>query len=74
MTWIVALGAAVGLALVVWWLVFKTEGVYLGRGVVIWLYDVYARRYDNIKQFRPINEDIYLARPILQAIPHVRAP
>ncbi len=37
--------------LFVWWLLITTEGVYLGRRVVIWLYDVYARRYDRIKQY-----------------------
>lgn len=61
-------------AAVLWWLLIKTEGVYLGRKTVIWLYDVYASRYDNIKQYDPYNEDYYLARPILQRIPHLRAP
>jgi ubiquinone/menaquinone biosynthesis C-methylase UbiE len=61
-------------AIVLWWLLIKTEGVYLGRRTVIWLYDLYASRYDNIKQYDPYNEDYYLARPILQRIPHIRAP
>lgn len=63
----------VGAALL-WWLLIKTEGVYLGRGMVIKLYDIYAGRYDNIKQYDPDSEDYYLARPILQRIPQVRAP
>jgi ubiquinone/menaquinone biosynthesis C-methylase UbiE len=61
-----------GLAL--WWLLIKTEGVYLGRGVVIWLYDVYARRYDGIKQYESYGEDLYLARPILKRLSPVTAP
>lgn len=63
-----------GIAALLWWLLIKTEGVYLGRRAVIWLYDVYATRYDGIKSFDPASEDIYLARPILDRLPHVRAP
>ncbi len=62
------------LAALVWWLLIGTEGVYLGRRVVILLYDFYARRYDAIKQYNPDHEALYLARPILDLIPHVRAP
>lgn len=54
--------ALVGLA---WWLLVTTEGVYLGRRVVIGLYDLYARRYDRIKQFHPEYEHWLLANPIL---------
>lgn len=60
--------------LFLWWLLITTEGVYLGRRTVIWLYDVYASRYDNIKRYDEFNEDVFLARPLLQTIPHVRAP
>lgn len=55
----------------VWWLLIETEGVYLGRRVVIWLYDLYARRYDNIKAFQPEYEHMLIAVPLMQAIaPH----
>ena len=47
----VSLGFSLILGVLVWWLFIETEGVYLGRGVVIWLYDVYASRYDGIKEF-----------------------
>jgi ubiquinone/menaquinone biosynthesis C-methylase UbiE len=59
---------------ILWWLLFTTEGVYLGRRVVIWLYDVYARRYDNIKQYDPAMEAVTLGFPILQALADLRAP
>lgn len=75
MIWVALIILGVGIAaIVLWWLLIKTEGVYLGRGVVVWLYDVYASRYDNIKQFDPYGETYYLALPILQRIPHIRAP
>jgi ubiquinone/menaquinone biosynthesis C-methylase UbiE len=61
----------VGLA---WWLLITTEGVYLGRRVVIWLYDLYARRYDNIKQYDSAMEAATLGRPLLRALLDIPAP
>ncbi|HVO42863.1 MAG TPA: methyltransferase domain-containing protein [Aggregatilineales bacterium] len=65
-----------GLALIalLWWLLITTEGVYLGPRVVVWLYDVYARRYDRIKQFDPVWEEETLAKPILRALRYVATP
>ncbi len=62
---------AVGVA---WWLLITTEGVYLGRRVVVWLYDVYARRYDNIKQYHSGMESATLGRPLLRALLDIPAP
>lgn len=76
MTWTaVAIVLAGGTLLVValWYLLIKTEGVYLGRRTVVWLYDLYAGRYDRIKQYDPLIETVYLAQPILQRLP-TRAP
>jgi ubiquinone/menaquinone biosynthesis C-methylase UbiE len=55
----------VGLA---WWLLITTEGVYLGQRVVTWLYDLYATRYDGIKQVEPEYDDILLAQPLMNEI------
>lgn len=77
MIWTFLIAAIVGVPLigvVLWWLLIKTEGVYLGRRTVIWLYDVYARRYDAIKQYDSFGEEVYVARPILARLHHVRAP
>src|SRR5437762_169833 len=65
---VIALGA------ILWWLIFTTEGVYLGRRVVIWLYDVYAARYDNIKQYIPAMETLTLGLPILQLLADIPEP
>ncbi|MDX1995959.1 MAG: methyltransferase domain-containing protein [bacterium] len=66
MTPVVLLVAGVSLlALSLYWMLVETEGVYLGRRVVIWLYDLYARRYDQIKSFHPDYEQWLLAEPIL---------
>lgn len=52
-------------AALIWWLIFETEGVYLGRRVVIALYDLYAGRYDNIKQNGDVDEHLHVAQPIM---------
>jgi ubiquinone/menaquinone biosynthesis C-methylase UbiE len=52
----------------VWWLLIESEGVYLGQRAVIWLYDLFAPRYDRIKQFAPEYEHYLLANPILGMI------
>ncbi|MGH2536061.1 MAG: class I SAM-dependent methyltransferase [Candidatus Promineifilaceae bacterium] len=44
-----------------YWLLIATEGVYLGRRVVVWLYDLTAGRYDRIKQFDPAAERLALS-------------
>lgn len=51
-----------------WYLLITTEGVYLGRRVVIWLYDLYARRYDAIKKFDPEWDQTALVEPLLAAL------
>jgi len=56
-----------------WWLLFETEGVYLGRRVVIWLYDLYAGRYDDIKHFRREYDHMFLAQPIMERIAPVKS-
>lgn len=69
------LGAAAAAIIALgWWLLIETEGVYLGRRVVIWLYDLYARRYDDIKQFHSEYDHMFLAQPIMESIAPVRAP
>ncbi|GAB4464131.1 MAG: hypothetical protein Kow00120_30270 [Anaerolineae bacterium] len=51
-----------------WWLLVTTEGVYLGRRVVVWLYDLYAHRYDRIKGFDPDDEAAFLGRYVFHAL------
>jgi ubiquinone/menaquinone biosynthesis C-methylase UbiE len=57
-----------------WWLLIASEGVYLGRRVVIWLYDIYAHRYDAIKNYRQEYEHMFLAQPIMQKIIPITDP
>jgi ubiquinone/menaquinone biosynthesis C-methylase UbiE len=65
---------AFGVVALGWWLLIETEGVYLGRRVVIWLYDLYAGRYDDIKHFRKEYDHMFLAQPIMELIAPVKSP
>ena len=61
---------ALGVALLIiaalfYWLVVLTEGVFLGRSVVLWLYDITAYRYDKIKEYTLEDETILIVEPIL---------
>ena len=64
----------IALAALGWWLLIETEGVYLGRRVVILLYDLYAGRYDRVKVFEPEFDFALLAVPIMSAIEPHRMP
>jgi ubiquinone/menaquinone biosynthesis C-methylase UbiE len=59
-----------------WYLLWLTEGMYLGRRVVTLLYDLYADRYDRTKNYDQTYETFFLARPVIQRMKRdgVRAP
>lgn len=65
----------VGLALlgllgaVLYWQFIVAEGAYLGRRVVVLLYDRFAFRYDEVKDFNPLSDSILLAGPIVAHAP-----
>lgn len=56
------------LLLLGWWLFIATEGVYLGRWVVILLYDRFAHRYDGVKHYHREYEELYIAKPLMDAV------
>lgn len=66
--WLIAglIAALIGGA--IWWLLIYTEGVLLGQRVVTALYDLYAARYDRIKGNDDVNEHVFIAQPLLEAI------
>ena len=66
--WIaVTLGAAL-LGSLLYWLIVTTEGVFLGRRVVVWMYDVTAHKYDGIKEFDDAAEHFFVVRPLLHRL------
>ena len=62
-----ALGIAT-FAFLAWWLLVETEGAYLGRRVVVALYDLYAGRYDAVKQFDDYADQVLVAQPLLEML------
>jgi ubiquinone/menaquinone biosynthesis C-methylase UbiE len=56
--------------LIGWWLLIASEGVYLGRRVVVWLYDVVAPKYNGIKNFHADWDSEFLAEPLLTQLPN----
>lgn len=73
-TWILALVLLAAVVALLYWLIVVTEGVYLGRRVVVWLYDLTADKYDGIKQYDPDAEAFFVINPLLEAIGPVPSP
>ncbi len=71
---LIGAGIAARVLLAAYYLLIRTEGMYLGWRVVVWLYDVYASRYDGIKKYDRGYEEWFLAHPIIDALRDVRAP
>ena len=66
---LLALALGLGFAgFLIWWLLIETEGVYLGRRVVIALYDLVAHRYDRIKQFDEYADHMLVSQALMAAI------
>lgn len=74
MLWIAILLTTAVLAALLYWLLVTTEGVYLGRRVVVWLYDITAHKYDGIKEFEPDAEQFFVIRPLLVRLRQVPNP
>lgn len=71
---LVVIVALVATFLVLHWLIIRTEGVFLGRRVVVWLYDLTAERYDGIKQFDPDTESAFVTWPLRRRLKGWPAP
>lgn len=74
MKWLVLLLGAALVGLFLYWLLVITEGVYLGRRAVVWLYDLTAGKYDGIKEFEPEMESFFVVRPLRHRLRHIPAP
>lgn len=72
--WFLITLAALLLGALLYWLLVVTEGVYLGRRVVVWLYDITAHRYDGIKEFEDDAESFFVIRPLLHRLDPNPAP
>ena len=77
MNWLGWALTVLGLALlgvILYWQLIIAEGTYLGPKIVILLYDLYARAYENIKQYDAGDEQWFLGLPLAAALAEVPAP
>jgi ubiquinone/menaquinone biosynthesis C-methylase UbiE len=75
--WPLTLAVLGGLALLgvgLYWELIVAEGAHLGPRVVVWLYDLVARRYEQIKNFQRDLDDNYLGWPLAVELAGVAAP
>ena len=66
--------AVVLLGALLYWQLVVAEGAYLGRRIVILLYDWFAPRYDKVKSFQPQLDAYMLCAPILQHLLRYEVP
>ncbi|MCA9960822.1 MAG: class I SAM-dependent methyltransferase [Anaerolineales bacterium] len=62
------------LGALLYWLLIITEGVYLGRRAVVWMYDLTAHKYDGIKEYDADAEELFVIRPLRYYLHHIPAP
>lgn len=72
--WIILAALILLIGAAAWYLLITTEGVYLGRRMVIFLYDLYASRYDRIKRFEAAWEAERLGQPLLETLEEIDQP
>jgi SAM-dependent methyltransferase len=73
MAWLALALGLVLIAAVLYWQFVIAEGAYLGRRIVVLLYDWSARSYERIKQYDTGDEQWFLGIPLtegLQWLPH----
>ena len=68
--WIVVIVSGLLLGGLLYWLLITTEGVFLGRRMVVWLYDITAHKYDDIKEFDDDAERFFVVRPLRHHLRH----
>lgn len=62
------------LAGLLYWQLELAEGAYLGRRVVVWLYDRFAPRYDKTKRFDERDEAWFLGEPLTKSLRSIPNP
>ena len=62
------------LALLLYWQLILAEGTYLGKRPVAWLYDLFAKRYNAIKQYDDADDARFLGSPLALSLQGIAAP
>ncbi len=60
--------AIIAFLVLAYWELWICEGAHLGPRFVVWLYDLAAPRYEDIKQFNTIWERQFLGEPVNQVL------
>jgi ubiquinone/menaquinone biosynthesis C-methylase UbiE len=60
--------------LFLYWQLVLAEGAYFGKGVVAWLYNFVAHRYNGIKQYDASDDARYLGEPLVLSLQGVPQP
>ncbi|MFQ5407854.1 MAG: class I SAM-dependent methyltransferase [Anaerolineales bacterium] len=68
------IGTLLLIAAAAYWELHLAEGAHLGSGVVVWLYDLTAHRYEAIKEFDAAFDDEFLGFPLAAALADRRQP
>lgn len=68
MVWALAILAFIAIGGFLYWHLIIAEGAYLGRRVVVFLYNLFANSYDQVKGFDPGYEQWFLGLPISKAL------
>jgi ubiquinone/menaquinone biosynthesis C-methylase UbiE len=74
LVWALLVAGAALISGLVYWQLVLAEGAYLGQGVVTYLYDITARRYDQIKQYDAATESAFLGEPLSALLTGIADP
>jgi ubiquinone/menaquinone biosynthesis C-methylase UbiE len=66
--------AAILVAPFLYWQLVLAEGAYFGKGVVAWLYNLVAHRYNGIKQYAAEDDARFLGEPLVLSLQGVPQP
>jgi ubiquinone/menaquinone biosynthesis C-methylase UbiE len=72
--WLLSSATFVLFCAFLYWAFVITEGAYFGARVVAWTYDLAAKKYDSIKQFRPVDDAWLLASPMMNRLREINGP
>ncbi len=61
-------------ALFLYWQLVVAEGAYFGKGVVAWLYNLVAQRYNRIKQYDAEDDARFLGAPLALSLQGISQP
>ncbi len=62
------------LGLILYWQLIIAEGAYLGRRIVVLMYDWSAGAYERIKKYSPGDEQWFLGLPLARSLEMIPAP